>query len=129
MEQLPKDWDLPSRSTPRAVAEQIIQKGYVSRPYMGIHWQSITPDVAAAYNLPMQWGIYVTDVLANSPASKVNLQQGDIITRIGDVTIDETHSFLNALFMYKPGDQVPVEFYRGNKKLQAQVTLGKSNSK
>jgi 2-alkenal reductase len=116
-------------NTARAVAEQIMQKGYVSRPYMGIRWQSITPNVAAAYNLPVQWGIYVTDVLANSPASKVNLQQGDIITRIGDVSIDETHSFLNALFLYKPGDQVRVEFYRGNKKLQAQVTLGESSSK
>jgi serine protease Do len=116
-------------NTAWAVAEQIIQKGYVSRPYMGIRWQSITPDVAAAYNLPVKWGIYVTDVLSNSPASKVSLRQGDIITRIGDVTIDETHSFINALFLYKPGDQVLVEFYRANQKLQVQVTLAESSSK
>jgi len=71
-------------NTARAVAEQIMQKGYFSRPYMGIRWQSITPNIAAAYNLPVQWGVYVTEVTTGSPASKADLQPGDIITRIGD---------------------------------------------
>jgi len=42
-------------NTARAVAEQIIQKGYFSRPYMGIRFQQVTPDIAATYNLPVQW--------------------------------------------------------------------------
>ena len=108
----------------RAVADQIIQKGYFSRPYLGIRWQSITPGIAAAYNLPVEWGIYVTEVFAGSPAGNASLQQGDIITRIGDISLDETHSFINALFLYKPGDQVTVELVRDGKRLQVQVTLG-----
>jgi len=108
----------------RAVADQIIHKGYFSRPYLGIRWQSITPDIAAAYNLPVQWGIYVTEVLAGIPADKASLQQGDIITRIGEVALDETHSFINALLLYKPGDQVAVELVQDGEKLQLQVTLG-----
>jgi len=108
----------------RAVADQIIQKGYFSRPYLGIRWQSITPGIAAAYNLPVEWGIYVTEVFAGSPAGNASLHQGDIITRIGDISLDETHSFINALFLYKPGDQVTVELVRDGKRLQVQVTLG-----
>jgi len=108
----------------RAVADQIIQKGYFSRPYLGIRWQSITPGIAATYNLPVEWGIYVTEVFAGSPAGNASLQQGDIITRIGDISLDETHSFINALFLYKPGDQVVVELVRDGKSLQLQVTLG-----
>src|SRR3989337_2033439 len=111
-------------NTARAVADQIIQKGYFSRPYLGIRWQTITPDIAVAYNLPVQWGIYVTRVLAGSPADKASLRQGDIITRIGEVSLDESHSFINALFLYKPGDQVVVELVRDGKSLQLQVTLG-----
>ncbi len=41
-------------NTAQAVAEQIIQKGYISRPFMGINFQPITPDIANAYNLPVQ---------------------------------------------------------------------------
>ena len=114
-------------STARAVADQIIAKGYVSRPYLGIRWQLISPGVARAYDLPVTWAIYVTDVVAGSPASQAGLQPGDLITRIGDVTIDENHSYINALFQYKPGDQVTLEVVRDGKTLQVQVTLGETS--
>ena len=54
-------------NTARAVAEQIIEKGYFSRPYLGIQWQLVTPRVAAVYNLPVQWGVYVTGVYQRQP--------------------------------------------------------------
>ena len=66
----------------------------------------------------------MTEVLAGIPADKASLQQGDIITRIGEVALDETHSFINALLLYKPGDQVAVELVQDGEKLQLQVTLG-----
>jgi serine protease Do len=115
-------------NTAKAVADQIMQKGYFSRPYMGIRWQSVTPRVATMYNLPVQWGVYVTDVASKSPASDAGITPGDIITKIGDVAIDETHSYINALFQYNPGDQVTVELVRNNKTLQVQVTLGESST-
>jgi 2-alkenal reductase len=114
-------------NTARAVAEQIMQKGYFSRPNLGIAWQQITPDIAARYGLPVEWGIYVTKVDANSPASQAGLQPNDMITKIGDTALDETHSYMNTLFRYKPGDQVTVDFVRDGQSLQVQVTLGESN--
>lgn len=119
-------FSIPS-NTAQAVAQQIIEKGYFSRPYMGISWQVITPRIASRYRLPVEWGVYVTEVAANSPASEANLQAGDIITRIGDVTLDETHSFLNTLFTYQPGDQVTIELMRDGETLEVQVTLAESN--
>jgi 2-alkenal reductase len=115
-------------NTAKAVAEQIIQKGYFSRPYLGIQWQTINPYIALRYNLPVQWGVYVTDVAAGSPASQAGLQQGDIITQIGEVPIDETHSFFNALFQYQPGDVVSVGVARDSREFQVEVRLGESNS-
>jgi 2-alkenal reductase len=114
-------------NTARAVAEQIIQKGYFSRPYMGIRFQQVTPNVAAAYNLPVQWGVYVTEVANGGPASTAGLQQGDIIFKIGNVAIDETHSYINALFNFKPGDQVTVSAMRGNQQVDLNITLGESS--
>jgi len=113
-------------NTAQAVAQQIIQKGYFSHPYLGIGYQPITPDIAAAYNLPAQWGAYVTNVTAGSPAGQAGLQQGDIITKIDGVALDATHSYLNTLFTYKAGDQVTVGFSRNGQDMQVQVTLGEA---
>jgi serine protease Do len=55
-------------NTARAVAEQIMEKGYFSRPYLGISWQLVTPRIARIYNLPVEWGVYVTQVATGSPA-------------------------------------------------------------
>ncbi len=113
-------------NTAQAVATQIIQKGYFSHPYLGIGYQPISPDIAAAYNLPVQWGVYVTQVASGSPASQAGLQQGDIITRVGDVAMDGTHSYLNTLYTYKPGDQVTLSVVRNGQTLQLQVKLGEA---
>jgi len=115
-------------NTARAVAEQIMQKGYFSRPFLGIRWQSITPDIAMAYNLPVKWGSYVTDVTPGSPAGNAGIQTDDIIIQIGGTAIDETHSYINVLFQHKPGDQVTVQVLRNGKILDLTVALGESTS-
>lgn len=115
-------------NTAQAVATQILQNGYVAHPYLGIQYQAITPAIANRYGLPADWGVYVTDVSSNSPASKAGLQQGDIITGIDNITLDDTHSYLNILFTHKPGDQVTLVVVRGDKTLQMQVTLGQSST-
>ncbi len=113
-------------NTAQAVAGQIIEKGYFARPYMGISFQPINPSIAARYNLPAEWGVYITRVVENSPASQAGLQEGDIITRLGDIPIDETHSYVNALFEYKPGDRVTLEVVRENDTMQVDITLGEA---
>ena len=115
-------------NTAKAVAEQLIQNGSITRPFLGISFQPITPDIATSYHLPVQWGVYVTDVAANSPASQAGLQQGDIITSLGGVSLDDTHSYINTLFSFKPGDNVKVDYNRNGKTIQVQVTLARANS-
>jgi 2-alkenal reductase len=110
-------------NTAAAVANQIIQTGYITRPYMGVNIQPITPDIANAYNLPVQYGAYVTSVASGSPASKAGIRTGDIITSFGGTAIDGSHSFINLLFSFKPGDQVTVVFNRNGSSQQVQLTL------
>ena len=111
-------------NTAQAVTLQLIQKGYVSHPYLGINYQPITPDIANSYRLPAQWGIYITSVSANSPAQTAGLQQGDIIIRIDNITLDETHAYINTLFNYKAGDQVTLGVIRNGKTIEVKITLG-----
>jgi S1-C subfamily serine protease len=72
-------------------------------------------------------GVYVTRISSGSPASQAGLQEGDIITKIGDVTLDETHSYVNTLFTFKPGDQITLDVVRGTDNVQVKVTLGEAN--
>ncbi len=115
-------------NTAQAVATQIIQKGYFAHPYLGISYQPIAPDIAGAYSLPVQWGAYVTRVASGSPASQAGLQQGDIITKVGDIAIDQDHSYLNTLYTYKPGDRVTLTVNRNGQTIQLQVTLGQATN-
>lgn len=113
-------------NTAQAIAQQIIQKGYFARPYMGISFQPVNPAIASRYNLSADWGAYVRQVENGSPASEAGLQQGDIVTQVGDITLDETHSYVNALFTYKPGDTINLTVMRDGKEVQLQITLGES---
>jgi serine protease Do len=115
-------------NTARAVAEQIIEKGYFSRPYLGISWQSITPRIAAVYRLPAEYGVYITQVAENSSASQAGLEPGDIITGVGETALDATHAYINTLFQYSAGDTVALTVIRDNQPLQVEVTLGEAES-
>jgi 2-alkenal reductase len=114
-------------NTAQAVANQIIDHGYFSRPFMGISYQAISPDIASAYNLPVEWGVYVTKVAAGSPADKAGLKVDDIIISLNNVKMDETHNYLNMLYTYKPGDQVSLGVMRNGKEITLQITLGESS--
>jgi 2-alkenal reductase len=112
--------------TAQAVATQIIAKGYFAHPYVGIAYQPITPAIAKAYDLPTEWGVYVSRVSPNSPATAAGLKRGDIITKVGDVAMDETHSYLNTVYAYNPGDKVTLTVIRDGKTIQVDVTLGEA---
>ncbi len=91
-----------------------------------MQYQPITPNIARMYRLPVEWGAYITNITAGSPAEQAGLQQNDIITRIGEITLDDTNSYINALFQFKPGELVTLEVIRQDSRIELQVTLGKS---
>ena len=65
-------------------------------------------------------------MIQHSPAHEAGLQEGDIIAKIGNVALHETHSYVNTLFEFQPGDQTSLEVMRGNGTMQVEVTLGEA---
>jgi len=118
---------IPS-NTMRFIAERIIEQGYFARPYLGISYQAITPSIARRYNLPAQWGAYVTDIDSRGPAANAGLGRGDIIVSIGEQNIDEQNSYINVLFEYQPGDQVEIRALRDGQEMTFDVTLGEAST-
>jgi 2-alkenal reductase len=115
-------------NTAKAVATQLIQSGSLVRPYLGITFQVITPDIATTYSLPVQWGVYITAIQSGSPAAAAKLQVGDIITSVGGIAMDQNNDYINLLFTHKPSDVVAIGYYRNGQTYTVDVTLGQSQS-
>lgn len=113
-------------NTSKDAASQIIQTGRVARAYLGIRSQTITPEMAGANGLPMEWGVYVQSVNRGTPAEQAGLLAGDIITQIGRDKIDEDTTFTNALLHHKPGERATLQVWRNGKTLSLDVTFGES---
>ena len=110
-------------NTVKTVVEQLIRNGKVSRPYLGISHQQITPAIASLYSLPVKYGAFVVQVSALSPAAKSGLKEGDLLAKINETPVDEEHPFLNVLMKFKPNETVNLTVYRDNKMIQLKATL------
>ncbi len=119
-------FSIPSNMA-QAVASQIVQTGAVARPTLSIRYQPITPDLARRYNLPVQWGVYVSQVRSGSAAEAAGIQPGDILTHIGSTAIDSSHPFVNVLYSFAPEQTVEVRLVRGQETLSVQVVLEKDH--
>ncbi len=114
---------IPSNSVQKVV-EQLISDGEVTYPYVGIQYQSNSPSVAAELNLDIDSGVIVTDVPAGGPAADAGLEQGDVITQVGDFALDGQTTFSEALFNYAPGDTIDLEINRNGDEITLEITLG-----
>ncbi len=110
-------------NTVRSVAEQLIARGRIDYPFIGISYTEVTPQVAAEQNLTTKNGVIITQVTPNSPAARAGLQNRDVVTAIDNNPIDQENSLRSILFRYRVGDTVALTVERGGKAMQIQITL------
>lgn len=108
------------------IIRELINTGYIVRPWMGIGLATVDKMVASWYNLAVDKGILVTEVAAGSPAEKAGLKAGDVITAIDGKEMGNTGDLMQLINTYKIGQKIEVTFYRGKTKNSASLTLGES---
>jgi 2-alkenal reductase len=118
---------IPS-NTVRNVVADLIQNGSVSHPYLGVGFQTVTPRIAAAYDLGVKEGALVTQVGPNSPARQAGLQQGDVITKVDGQSVGEQKSLAQLLNQKKVNDQVSLTVMRDGKEMTLNATLAQRPS-
>jgi serine protease Do len=111
-------------NTVKEVSAQIIQFGKVRRPYLGVQWVPVDPQVASAYDLPVEYGAYIQEVEPGTPADRAGLEPGDIITAIDGQPIDAENGFVTVLMRFDPGDEVELTVVRDGREIPVNVTLG-----
>ena len=122
----------------KRIIPEILAKGYVSRPWLGISTLPLRPDIARAFNLPVKEGIIVGDVYRGSGAAAaglrpatvresiygISLQQlGDVILAVGGRKVASIDDLQNALQDKKPGETVDVELLRQGSRVTVPVRL------
>jgi len=100
-------------STAISVADQLIETGQVSRPFLGISNRDLTPEIAEQFSLPVQRGVIVVEVESGGPADRAGLRREDVITALDSTEVEGSGDLLGALRDYRPGDTVTLTVLRG----------------
>lgn len=109
----------------RGIIESIIEKGYVSKPYIGVTVMD-TPQEYQLYGLPQ--GATVRNVEPDSPAASANLQPGDIITHIDGKIITGSKELVRYLRSCDVGQKLKLTLYRKGDTLELTVTVGEQKT-
>jgi S1-C subfamily serine protease len=105
------------------VMEQILDKGRVIRGWLGIEAQDITPDLAESFGLRDHRGAIVAGVYPGSAADRAGLLPGDILTGVGEKTVDDALSAMNITAALTPGSHVELAVVRNGKPLSLRTTI------
>ncbi len=110
-------------SVARSVMDQIIDKGKVTRAYLGVMAQEVTPAIAKAFHETEVRGALIGDVTPNSPAQKAGLEKGDIILDINGKPINNSAELRMHVSLMAPGTKVNVTVFRDGAQKTLPLTL------
>jgi len=111
--------------TARQVMQQIVATGSVTRGYIGVEPQDITPEIAEAFRLPRKEGAIVAGVMRGSPAERAGVRVGDILVDVDGKPVTNTTTMLDVIAQLQPGSTVPFHFLRDGKTVELPIRIGK----
>ena len=106
------------------VMNDLITKGKVTRGWLGVSIQNVTPDLAAAMGLPNTDGVLVNSILDNGPAKDSDLQEGDVIVGLDGKEVKDSSELRFAVARANPGDRANLKVLRNGKEKSVTVKLG-----
>jgi serine protease Do len=113
---------VPSNMAQR-VAEQILKTGHVTRGWIGVTVQDITPELATALKLTAGAGALVNFVSPDGPAFRANVRAGDVIASVSGRAVHDGHDLIRETISHEVGQPVALEIVRSGQHYAASVTL------
>ncbi|MDQ7958414.1 MAG: Do family serine endopeptidase [Rhodocyclaceae bacterium] len=111
-------------STAKQVLEGIVKDGQVTRGWIGVEPNDLSPELAETFGVKASQGVIVTGVLQNGPAAQAGIRPGDVITGVGDKQVGNQQELLTAVAGLKPGTGALFKLQRGSDKMELEVTPG-----
>ncbi|MGI4778819.1 MAG: S1C family serine protease [Janthinobacterium lividum] len=111
-------------SMAKQVLSDIVTEGKVTRGWIGVEPNDLSPELAETFGVKANAGVIITGVLQNGPAAKAGIRPGDVVTQVGDKKIDNVQELLTAVAGLKPGGDARFALQRGNDKMELNVSPG-----
>ncbi|MGL5698693.1 MAG: serine endoprotease DegQ [Kluyvera sp.] len=112
----------------QTLAQQLIQFGEIKRGLLGIRGMEMSADIAKAFNLNVQRGAFVSEVLPGSGSAKAGIKSGDVITSLNGKPLNSFAELRSRIATTEPGSKVKLGLLRDGKPQEVEVTLDKSTS-
>ncbi len=113
-------------STAKKIMEQIIQSGSVTRGWVGVAVQELTPELKESFNLDNIQGVLISEVVRGSPADQAGVRAGDILTMINNKQLlTDSSSMLETISSLPPGEVVVFKLLRNQREVIVDVKVGK----
>jgi serine protease Do len=106
------------------VMRQLIARGRVERPWLGVYYAQITPELQQQFNLRQREGVVIVRVVAGSPAEAAGLAPGDVISAANGRPVQNPEQLRTLVSSLAPGATMRLEASRGDRTRQVQVKLG-----
>lgn len=114
-------------STARSVMEAIVKDGKVTRGWIGVEPQDLTPELAESFGVGTRSGVIITGVLQNGPAAQAGIRPGDVITAVKGQEVRNVPQLLAAVAALPPGEKARLDVLRRDATMQIDVTPGRRN--
>lgn len=98
----------------------------VARPFLGIEFEMVTPELAKTEKLDVTEGALIRSVVADSPADQAGLRPGDVILKVDDQPVAAASTLRGLIQTHEPGDTVTLSVWRAGQTADYTVTLGSS---
>jgi serine protease Do len=115
-----------SSNTASPIIQQLVQNGYVVRPWLGVVLYTVDQYAVLRYNLAVDKGALVTEMAAGSPADEAGIKPGDVITNFAGEEIATADDLIQAIHSSEIGQEVEITFWRGNTQNTTYATLEES---
>ena len=112
-------------TTAKQVMESIIKTGSMTRGWIGVEVQEITPALAESFKLKDARGAIIAGVLREGPADKAGIKPGDVLLGIEDKTVNDPQNMLTLVAGLQPGSTARLRLRRGQGELEVKVVVGK----
>ena len=112
-------------STAKNVMEQIIATGTVTRGWIGVEVQEITPELAESFGLSKPSGALIAGVQRGSPADAGGIKPGDILVAVDGKPVKDPQAMLELIARQKPGETIPFKLHRQKTLLETTIRIGK----